>query len=339
MARFSHEAVREINLKKIHPNSLNPRLEFNIERLNELAESIREVGLLEPIIVRPTQDGSFEVVVGERRYRASHQAGLDSLPAIVREYSDDEVVQLNLIENIHRDELSAIEKGKVCKYLLESCPEKYPSRAAIAARIGVSSDAISLWLRSSEVVPEEVQTLVAPSNVSGRMPDGKVDYLTAVEVSRSLEKPEKKIEVIKKLAEKHLPAREREEVIRRVAQQPDAAVDEIIKKVAEEPSDLEFPAEDKKPIMDGLKTQVSQLYAPDPKLKAGTEVFATIHQPRFAKLRIRSIERKRLRYFDSDDVKREGYKSMTEFQQSWRHAHGDWDEEQLVYVIHFEKLK
>jgi len=110
------DTIKEIELRNISPSKLNPRLGVNIEHLNELATSIQEVGLLEPIIVRPS-NGAFEVVVGERRYRASQQAGLEKIPAIIREYTDDEVVQLNLIENIQREELSAIEKGKVCKYL------------------------------------------------------------------------------------------------------------------------------------------------------------------------------------------------------------------------------
>ncbi len=167
MLELETGAIKEIELGKIRPSRLNPRLEVNIERLNELAESIKEVGLLEPIIVRPV-NGEFEVVVGERRYRASQQAGLKRILAIVREYSDDEVVQLNLIENIQREELNAVEKGKVCKYLLEACPEKYPSRTAIAEKIGVSTDAISLWLKAVEVVPQEVQRLVAPSTIFRR---------------------------------------------------------------------------------------------------------------------------------------------------------------------------
>ncbi len=120
------EIVKEILLKSIFPSKLNPRLDFNIERLNELAASIREVGLLEPIVVRPVGD-EFEVVVGERRYRACQQARLEKVLAIVRGYSDEEVIQLNLIENIHREDLSAIEKGKVCKQLLERKNKKSPS--------------------------------------------------------------------------------------------------------------------------------------------------------------------------------------------------------------------
>jgi len=330
--------IGEIELKEIHPSKLNPRLEVNLERLNELAESIKAVGLLEPIIVRPVS-GGYEVVVGERRYRASQQAGLEKVPAIVREYSDDEVVQLNLIENVHREDLSAVEKGEVCKYLLENCPEKFPSKTALAKKIGVSSDAISLWLKTVEVVPKEAQKYVAPSTVSGQVPDGKVDYLTAVKVSRSVEKPERQVEVIKKLAEKRLPIKERNQVIKKAAREPERPIEEVMKDVAEAPFELQFIAVDKKPLLDGTKTQTSRTSVPDPKVKAGAIVHATIWEPCIADLRITSIERKRLKYFDKEDAKREGGYTLEEIKKLWKETHGEWDENQLVYVIHFEKIK
>lgn len=330
--------IKEIELDKIRPSRLNPRLEVNIERLNELAESIKEVGLLEPIIVRPV-DSEFEVVVGERRYRASQQAGLKRILAIVREYSDDEVVQLNLIENIQREELNAVEKGKVCKYLLDECPEKYPSRTAVAEKIGVSTDAVSLWLKTVEVVPEEVQKLVAPSTVSGDIPEGKIDYLTAVKASRVIKEPERQVEVIKKLAEKRLPMKERAQVIEKAALEPKRPLEEVIEEVVEAPSDLQFLSDDKQKILQGKKTQTSRTTIPDPKMKIGATVHAVIQEPRFADLRIVSIERKRLRYFNEDDAKNEGYDMLEEFKQKWQEVYEEWDESQLVYIIHFEKLK
>jgi ParB family chromosome partitioning protein len=330
--------IKEIELDKIRPSRLNPRLEVNIERLNELAESIKEVGLLEPIIVRPV-DSEFEVVVGERRYRASQQAGLKRILAIVREYSDDEVVQLNLIENIQREDLNAVEKGKVCKYLLDECPEKYPSRTAIAEKIGVSTDAVSLWLKTVEVVPEEVQKLVAPSTVSGDIPEGKIDYLTAVKASRVIKEPERQVEVIKKLAEKRLPMKERAQVIEKAALEPKRPLEEVIEEVVEAPSDLQFLSDDKQKILQGKKTQTSRTTIPDPKMKIGATVHAVIQEPRFADLRIVSIERKRLRYFNEDDAKNEGYDMLEEFKQKWQEVYEEWDESQLVYIIHFEKLK
>jgi len=328
--------IIEVELKRIRPSKLNPRLEVNIERLNELAESIKEVGLLEPIIIRPV-DKEFEVVVGERRYRASQQAGLEKVPAIVREYSDDEVVQLNLVENIQREELSAIEKGNVCKYLLENFSEKYPSQSAVAGKIGVSADAVSLWLRSAELVPEEVQGLVAPSTISGSVPQGKIDYATALKVGRSVKEPEKKAEIIKKLAERKLPVKERARVIERVALEPEKSIDEVIEEVAEAPYELQFLACEKEPIVEGKKTQTSRLTIPDPKIKAGAIVHAIVREPRFADLRISSVERKKLKYFDEEDAEREGYPTMREFRKMWQDAYGEWDENQLVYVIHFER--
>jgi ParB family transcriptional regulator, chromosome partitioning protein len=330
--------VRDIELKKIHPSRLNPRLEVNIERLNELASSIREVGLLQPIIVRPL-DGEYEVVLGERRYRASQQAGLERIPTIVRDYTDDEVVQLNLIENIQRQELSAIEKGKVCRYLLDNCAERYPSQTSIAKKIGVSADAVSLWLRTNEVVPDEAQQYVAPSMVSGQVPTGKIDYLTAVKVGRTVEEPEKRIEAIKKLAEKRLPSKEKAQVIEKLARQPEKTVEQVIKEVEETPYEMQFESVDKEPLLKGIKTQTSRLALPDQKVRAGATVRAAIWEPHVADLRIISIERKKLKYFDEEDAKREGGYTVEQFKKQWKKIHDQWDENQLVYVIHFEKTK
>ncbi|HEY4674535.1 MAG TPA: ParB/RepB/Spo0J family partition protein [Candidatus Bathyarchaeia archaeon] len=329
--------IKEIELEEIRPSKLNPRLEINLEHLGELADSIREVGLLEPIIVRP-MNGGFEVVVGERRYRASQQAGLQKVPAIIREYSDDEVVQLNLIENVHREDLSAVEKGQVCKYLLENCAEKFPSQTALAKKIGVSSDTVSLWLRTVEVVPKEAQKYVAASMVSGQVPEGKIDFLTAVKVGRSVEEPERRLEIIKKLAEKRLPAKDRDQIIKKIAREPEKSLEEAIREVADAPHELRLTAEDKGPILDRVKTQISSISLPDPKLKAGAVVHATIWEPHVADLRIISIERKRLKYFDEEDAKREGGYTLAEFKKMWKETHEEWDENQLVYIIHFEKL-
>jgi ParB family chromosome partitioning protein len=330
--------VTEIELKKIHPSKLNPRLEVKTEGLNELATSIREVGVLQPIVVRPMK-GEFEVVLGERRYKASQQAGLQKIPAIVREYSDDEVVQLNLIENVQREDLSAIEKGKVCRYLLDKCNEKYPSQTALARNIGVSSDAVSLWLRTGEVVPKEAQKYVAPSTISGQVPDGKIDYLTAVKVGRAIEEPEKRVEVIKKLAEKRLPSKEKAQVLEKLARQPQKQVEQVIEEVLEAPYEMQFEAIDKEPLLNGTKTQTCRTGVPDPKIKAGATVHAAISEPHVADLKITFVERKRLIYFDEDDAKREGRYTLKQFKKLWRKTHGEWDDDQLVYVIHFERVK
>ena len=330
--------VRQIELKKIHPSKLNPRMEVDISRLNELAASIREVGLLQPVILRPL-DAEYEVVLGERRYRASQQAGLEKIPAIIRDYTDDEVVQLNLVENIQREELSAIEKGKVCRYLLENCSDKYPSQMSIAKKIGVSADAISLWLRAVEVVSKEAQQYIAPSTISGQIPEGKIDYSTAVKIGRAFEEPQKQVEVIKKLAEKQLSKKDRSQVIEKMARQPEKPVEQAIKEVEETPYEMQFSAIDKEPLLKGSKTQTSRTSSPDSKIRPGGIVRAAVWEPNLCDLRIVSVERKKLKYFDEEDAKREGGYTLGQFKRIWKKSHGEWDENQLVYVIQFEKTK
>jgi len=171
------------------------------------------------------------------------------------------------------------------------------------------------------------------------VPEGKIDYQTAVKVGRSVEEPEKRVEVIKKLAEKRLPVKERAEVIKKVALEPEKPVEEVIEEVAETPYEMRFAADDKKLLLEGVKTQTSRTDIPDPKVKVGATVHASIWEPHVVDLRITSIERKRLRYFDEEDAKREGGYTLEEFRKKWKKAYGEWDENQLVYIIHFEKIK
>ncbi len=332
------DTVREIELKQIQPSRLNPRLGLNVERLNELSESIKEVGLLEPIIVRPVA-GKYEVVIGERRYRASQQAGLKKVLAIVREYADDEVAQINLIENVQREELSAVEKGRVCKHLLSTCAAKYPSQAAIAKKIGVGPDTISNWLRTVEIVPEEAQGYVAPATISGEVPEGKIDYRTAVKVGRSFQEPEKRVEIIRKLAERHLPVKERARLIEKMVNAPEKSLEEAMEEVETAALTMNFSTEDKEVLKNGLKTQTSVTDPPDSRIRTGTTVYATIYEPNIAQLRISSVERKKLRYFGEEDASREGGYTLSEFRRRWEQIHGDWNEDQLVYIIRFEKLR
>jgi hypothetical protein len=189
------------------------------------------------------------------------------------------------------------------------------------------------------VVPKEAQKYVAPSMVSGQVPDGKIDYLTAVKVGRSVEEPGKRVEVIRKLAEKKLPSKEKAQIIQQLIRQPEKSVEQVIKEVEETPYDMQFEAIDKEALIKGVKTQTSRLSIPDQKIKAGATVRAAIYEPHVADLRITSIERKRLRYFDEEDAKREGGYTLEQFKKQWRKTHGQWDEDQLVYVIHFEKTK
>src|SRR6476661_7110452 len=110
--------VREIEIARIRPNPSQPRMQFREEALDELAESIAERGVLQPILLRPTGEG-FEIVAGERRWRAAQKARLHVIPAIVREIDEGSMAELALIENIQREDLNAIEEAEGYRQLIE----------------------------------------------------------------------------------------------------------------------------------------------------------------------------------------------------------------------------
>jgi len=329
--------VTEVELKKIHPNRLNPRLSMSVERLNELADSIKQVGLLEPLIVRPTDDG-YEVVVGERRYRASQQAGLQKIPVIVRDYTDEQVIELNLIENIQREDLSAVEKGNCCKQLMEKFPDKYTTQGTIARKIGVSNESISAWLRLTKT-PEEIQKIIAPTGKAGvPRKEGKLDYATAIAIARRIEEPERQVEVAKEIAKSALHREKAKQVVAIAAKQLERPVEEVVKEISEAPSELSFRLDSVQPILNGTKTQITKKGIPD-SIKAGVVVHAAVWEPHFADLSIVSVERKRLKYFTEEDAKAEGGYTLEEFKKMWKKQHGEWNENELVYIIHFERIK
>lgn len=328
--------LMEVELKKIHPNRLNPRLDINIVRLNDLADSIKQVGLLEPLIVRPVEDG-YEVVVGERRYRAAQQVGLKTVPTVVRQYSDEEVLELNLVENIQREDLSAIEKGNCCKQLLEKYSKKFSNIQALANRLGVSSATVKTWISLTEA-PKEIQKMVAPTQVKRKgTPEGKIDYTTATTIMRRIAEPEKQIELGEKLATEGISQKLARRVIEEAAKSPERKIEEILKQIKEEPDELTFEPNDVAPILNGTKTQIVSRNPPDPKVKAGAAVQASVYLPHFADLLIVSVERKRLRYCDEEDAQREGYNNLSEFKRAWKKKHGEFNEEELVHIIRFQK--
>lgn len=332
------ERITIVELRNIQPNRLNPRLDVSIERLNELSESIRNVGLVQPLIVRPVGD-RYEVVVGERRYRACLQAGIGKIPVIIKNYSDDQVVELNLIENVQREDLSAVEKGKSCKLLMEKYPDKYPSAKDLGTRLGVSRTSIEAWLQLVSA-PSEIQRMVAPAEKIGvpRL-KGKIDYATAVTITRRIKEPERQIEVAREIAERPIYRRTAREVITRVAKEPEKTVEEVIRDVIETPYEMPFRLNHMKSILEGVKIQTSRKAIPDPKVKVGAIIHASVWEPHFANLRITSIERKRLGEMTEADAKREGGYTLEEFKEVWKRIHGDWNENESVYVINFERVK
>jgi len=323
----------DIELKKIQPNRLNPRLEFSKAGLDELADSIKQVGLLEPIIVRPGDD-QYEVVVGERRYRAAQQAGLDLVPVIIRDYTDDEVVELNIIENIHREDLGHIEKGNCCVELLSKFSAKYATKASLAKKIGVDETTVAKWIEAATVVPKEVQQIIAPAEpTTGKIPKGKISGDMAVRISQAIDEPRKQVELAQEIARRGIPKSEARQIITRIAREPEKPVREIFKEAVEEaPIFLPFSKAHADAIVNGIKTQTSRK-AKDPRLQPGATVRAQVTH--FADLEIADVYRKRLGDFDDEDARREGGYTLDEFKEIWKALHGEWNPNESVYVIRF----
>jgi ParB family chromosome partitioning protein len=329
---------RFIEIKMIQPNKLNPRSEFNKKELDELSDSIKENGLLQPLVVRP-KDDFFEVVVGERRYRASQQAGLEIIPALIHPYSDEEVIELNLIENIQRTDLNAVEKAKACKLLRERSFERYGTWDKIASRIGVNPETVKSWIRTLGL-PEEIQKRIAPRGIQ-RVPEGKVDYQTALRIVDGIKEKPRQEEVIEKLATKQVPKKLAKEVIRRVAQEPSKPVMTVVKEVLSTPVEMQFRLAHVEPLLRGVKTQTARHLRPDElnKLKPGETFHASIFEPHFADLRVKSLTMKRLRELSEEDIKREGYENLGKFKEYYEEIYGKWNPNELVDIVQFELVK
>ncbi|WP_433351441.1 ParB/RepB/Spo0J family partition protein [Microtetraspora malaysiensis] len=153
---------QEIPLDAIVPNPRQPRDVFDEERLDELANSISEVGLLQPVVVRALAEGRFELVMGERRCRASKLAGLEKIPAIVRGTQDDEMLREALIENLQREQLNALEEGAAYRQLLDDFGATHE---VLAKKIGRSRSHITNTLRLLNL-PSNVQLRLAAGTIS-----------------------------------------------------------------------------------------------------------------------------------------------------------------------------
>ena len=137
-------ALRHIPIELLHANPHNPRKHFAEEDLNTLAQSIKAKGLLSPILVRPKADGSFEIVAGERRWRASQRAGLHDLPVLVRELDDKETLAIALIENIQRADLNPLEEARAYRQLMEQYAY---TQQALADEVGKSRSHVANTMR------------------------------------------------------------------------------------------------------------------------------------------------------------------------------------------------
>ena len=148
--------TNEIDINKVEPNENQPRKEFNEDALQELADSIKQHGLIEPIIVQEGKKGFYQIIAGERRWRAARLAGLKKVPAIVKDYTDQEIMEIALIENIQREDLNPIEEALAYKRLLEEFKLKQDE---VAERVSKSRTAVTNTMRLLKL-DEKVQQMV-----------------------------------------------------------------------------------------------------------------------------------------------------------------------------------
>src|SRR6266852_2201469 len=156
-----NEEIREIQIDLIRPSEQQPRTSFQEDKLQELAQSIRTSGIIQPLLVR-RRGGLFELVAGERRWRAAQLAGLSRIPAIVREIPDERLLELALIENIQRQELNPIEEANAYKRLIESLNL---TQDAVARRVGRDRTFVTNYLRILKL-PSEIQELLEAEKLS-----------------------------------------------------------------------------------------------------------------------------------------------------------------------------
>jgi ParB-like partition proteins len=155
------ETVTNLPVNAIRPNPFQPRQHFKPEELEALAESIKLHGLLQPILVRP-KDGEYELVAGERRWRAAQLAGLTEIPAIIRHCSDDELLALALIENLQREDLNPLDEAQAYKVLMEKFGL---TQEAIAERVGKSRAAVANTLRLLNL-PEPIKQALRDGTIT-----------------------------------------------------------------------------------------------------------------------------------------------------------------------------
>ncbi len=151
----------ELNLDQLSPNPFQPRSDFDQEKLDELAQSIKEHGIIQPIVVRHVE-GKYQIVAGERRWRAAQIAGLEKVPVVVKEMDDASMMQMALIENVQREDLNPMEEALAYKRLMEEFELKQDE---VASRVGKSRSAVANSVRLLNL-PEEVQNLVSQGNIS-----------------------------------------------------------------------------------------------------------------------------------------------------------------------------
>jgi ParB family chromosome partitioning protein len=194
-------SLRAVDIENIHPSGRQPRKKFDDARLSELAESIRSQGIIQPLVVRVRPAGGFELVAGERRWRAAQRAGLHQVPVIIREVAEAQAFELALVENLQREDLNPIEEAEGYQHLVA---EFGYTQESLAARVGKERSTVANALRLLKL-PPSVRAMV----VEGRLSMGHARALLGLEDDAVIER------LARQTASRGLSVRQVEALVRR----------------------------------------------------------------------------------------------------------------------------
>lgn len=197
--------MAEVAIADIEPNPLQPRREFDEEALSELADSIAQLGVIQPITLKRREDGKYTIISGERRWRASQRAGLESLPAYIREVDDENLHAMALVENIQRQDLNAIEIALGMQRLIDECGL---TQEAMAEKVGKKRSTVSNYMRLLNL-PSEVQLALKEGIISM----GHAKAIAGIA-------PEEQLKALKKCIKKALSVRQMEMLARKLNEAP-----------------------------------------------------------------------------------------------------------------------
>jgi ParB family chromosome partitioning protein len=198
--------LREVPVETIRPNPWQPRTHFDEQALAELAASIREHGVLQPVLVSQQQDGSFQLITGERRWRAVQLAGLPTIPAMVKEATPQASLEMALVENIQRQDLNPLEEAHACRQLLD---EHGLTQEQLAQRIGKSRVAVTNLLRLLHLPDQVLQALATGSISEG--------HARAILMANG---DEQRLRLLGRVVDEHLSVRDTEALARKLNAPP-----------------------------------------------------------------------------------------------------------------------
>jgi len=204
---LKEEKYAELDIDQLKPNPLQPRLKFSQNSIEELSRSIKESGVLQPIIVSPEGDG-YRIIVGERRWRAAQRIGLKKIPVLIRTMSNEKQLEASLIENLHREDLNPLEIALAYQKLIQ---ELGLTQEEIAQKVGKDRSSVTNYLRLLRL-PQEIQDCLGEGKIS-------MGHARAL---LSLEDPQTQVSLCQQLIEENLSVRDVEKMIQRLKRKPSA---------------------------------------------------------------------------------------------------------------------